>query len=288
MSHNKDKKEFIMKFVKKQRKKLRRKRWKRMFWEFLEGEKTPEKPRASVRGWIISARKRGISLDLLDSDKTADMERLQKMRSSIPVYDSYCCDYSEFSRWNRDLMRFLKKYGGFVVRAIPIPERTDLPRRPITGMLSYSDCRWFLEREEIVQKNKRNYRVVVSEWEPEEYAGILILGADSGKRVTGEQPRRLIRGEIGKNLTRLSFGWEIPLAGFEIDRGKTGRIEDKTKWNSSDNHARELLWRAYKFVCNDDGFSPYLDKPSYFEFVVTCYGEKIRFVDYKDVRGYLS
>jgi len=230
-----------------------------------------EKFRGSIRDWILAARERGIDLDRLDSDKQEDARNLEK--SGLPIYDSFRCLYIEFTETNKLLSEFIARYNGFVVRALPLPHRKDLQRKPKIGLCSFRECREFLKRA--VEGNEQDYSVLISEWGPQDYGGILISGD------------RYIFGEIGRGLDTLSFGHETPLASFEIDRAKVGHLENKTEWKcKEDKRAKNFLWKALYYIKKgSDNFDPYFIR-GYFEFVVTE-TEKIRFVDFKDNERYL-
>ena len=145
-------------------------------------------------------------------------------------------DVTNFNERNKDLMKFFARYKGFTVRAIPLPHKKDLSRKPRTGLCSFKECKDFLEQN--IRGNEENYRVVLSEWEPERYGGVLISGIENG---------RFIIGEIGKGLENLCFGYEIPLAGFKIDRGGIGHINNKTSWEFRDSKAKAILWKAFNY-----------------------------------------
>lgn len=227
--------------------------------------------RGSVRDWIIAAQEKGIDLSYLDSDKVEDTRKLELL--DIPIDLNYACPYSEFTKENKALTSFMKKYRYFCVRAIPIPSRKDLPRKPKLDLRSFEECKSFID--EAVKCHENEYNVIISEFSPQIYGGTLISAS------------RYVRGEIGKSLADLCLCKEVPLASFEIDRGKTGHITDKTDWKlQTDKRAKQALWKALMHITlKHDMFDPIMLR-GYFEFVVKE-NLDIRFVDFKDNEAYL-
>jgi len=231
--------------------------------------------RGSVKDWILVAKEKGIDLSCYDSDKNEDLKKLEKL--DLPQDRSFSCSYYDFVETNRELMNFMNHYERFIVRAIPIPEKKDLPRKPQLNLKGFESCKRFAE--EATKGNEQDYTIIISEFAQQIYGGVLIVG------------KRYVRGEIGKDLVNLCFGKDIPLGSFILDRRGLGHIEDKTIWfngeSGEEKDARKYLWRAFNHLrFGDDSFDPILYM-GYFEFIVRTSGE-IKFVDYKDNENYLS
>ncbi len=228
--------------------------------------------RGTVRDWIIYARSKGIDLDYLDSDKDEDTRKLEALE--IPQDENYTCHYLQFNEDNKDLTEFMSKHKSFCVRAIPLPHRKDLPRRPELGLKNFKECKQFLE--EVVRGNEEDYKIITSEFNKQCYGGTLVSGD------------RYIRGEIAHSVADLCLNHTIPLASFEIDRGKVGHITDKTVWFlETDEKAKSCLWKALSYIkFGSESFNPTFHR-GYFEFIVRKKDSGIRFIDYKDVEGYL-
>lgn len=230
-----------------------------------------DKLRGTIRDWIISAREKGIDLSYLDSDKVEDTRKLELL--DIPLDANYTCLYLEFKKENKELMDFMKQYKQFCVRAIPLAHRKDLPRRPKLDLRSFEECKDFVD--EATKGHEKDYNVIVSEFSSQIYGGTLISAS------------RYVRGEIGKSLADLCLCKELPLASFELDKGKIGYITDKIEWKlNTDNKAKSALWKALMYITlKHNMFDPIIHR-GYFEFVVRK-NMNIKFVDYKDNEWYL-
>jgi hypothetical protein len=160
------------------------------------------------------------------------------------------------------------------VRNLPLPHRTDLKRIAEIDLRGFEACKEF--SDEAVRGNENNYRVLISEFNHNPaYGGTLISSP------------RYIRGELGTGVASLCLGREIPLASFEIDKGKIGYITDKTEWKlKTSKEAKSVLWKALMYITlKHDMFDPIMHK-GYFEFVVKK-NLDIRFIDFKDNEWYL-
>jgi len=230
----------------------------------------------TIRDWVISARKNGLDLSGLDSDKEEDIRKLESL--GLPIETSYSCPYGAFDNSNELLARFMANKNLFCVRAIPIKSKKDLPRKPKLGLRNFEECRSFLE--EAVRGHEEEYSVLISEFSAQIYGGIIISSMP------------IIRGEIGKSLVELSHSRENAIVGFELNKMLIGHMNDKISWrldekNKDVKKAQDYLIRALMHLrIGDDSFDPFFLR-GYFEFVVKEKGD-IKFVDYKDNEAYLA
>jgi hypothetical protein len=228
--------------------------------------------RGNIRDWIIAAKERGIDISRLDSDKDEDTRRLELL--DIPQDENYRCLYRDFNAQNKDLMKFMGRYEYFCVRNLPLPHRKDLRRIAEIDLKGFDECKKF--SDEAVRGNGDNYRILISEFNHNPIYGGALVSAS-----------RYIRGEIGTGVASLCLGKEVPLASFEIDRGKIGYITDKTEWKlEADLRAKQCLWNALMHITLKHNMFDSIMHRGYFEFVVTSDLET-RFIDYKDNEWYL-
>lgn len=213
-----------------------------------------DRPNISMSGWIVKARDLGIDLKQFKTDKLADYQRLRE--SGLPTWDDFQTKYTEFNPDNKNLMKFLNKHGMFVVRGVP--NTSKLGRVSKRGVSCFQECSDFLQGE-IKSRNKKLYSVLLTEWEPTSYGGIVI-----------STPNKLLI-EVGENLDEVEHGQVTPTTGWLNDFGM--------KYTTNDTELRRLMWDALKPVKNLEG---------YFEFVVTEKDRDIKFIDYKVCEGYLE
>lgn len=229
----------------------------------------------TISDWIIEAKRRNKDLEKFHTEKKEDLQRLEEARDALPQFHSITLPYSEFKRSNERLMEFISKYKGFCVRALPNERGKErgFARRNKRGYLSFEECKKFLS--EIIQKNKEDYDVGISDWEPSKFGFILISGT------------RNIYGEIGNDLEALSHGTEEVLASFAIDKAKIGHLENKTTWGIEKNkEAKKYLLKALSYIkAPFDNFNP-IFLPGYFEGTILESGD-VRFLDYKINKAYL-
>ncbi len=208
----------------------------------------------SMASWIIHASNHGIDMRKFHSDKLEDNQRLEE--SGLPVWNKFKVPYREFHKNNPQLMEFFSKYEQFLIRAIP--NTSELNRFSNLGVSDFKECLDFL-RKGVNPKHADSYSVLMTEWEPTEYGGIIISRPNS----------RII--EISKELDELEHGQVTPVTGYSNGLGM--------KYTTEDTELRQLMWNSLKYVKGLEG---------YFEFVITEKDRSIKFIDYKTSRGYLE
>jgi len=226
----------------------------------------------TMSNWETALRRDGEGelADKVHTEKSEDMIRLQQ--SGLPQFDYLEIPYADFTENNRQLIEFISKYiqqgKGFCIRALPTEEgrKRELTREPTKGYLNYESMENFLEK--VIRGDENLWTIGLSDWEPNEYGGIIVIKNFSA------------RGEITRELDRLTAGKENPLAGFKFD-GEFGRA----KWYiEKEESAKEELWRAFQIV----GENPRTNRKGYFEFIVTEKSGEIKFLDYKINETYLN
>ena len=225
----------------------------------------------TISDWIKEGRGKGLekAVDKFHTEKLEDSRRLEN--SGLPVYEGMVLHYLDFHSANKDLMDFLNKHYGFVVRAIPLPS---WPRRYKIGVRNFKECIDFLQG--VVGGNGGLYSVYITGWEQQIKSGIIF-----------SNPRKVI-AEVGEcGLDELSHGHN-PVASCIIDLTGVGHITDKATWLKEGGFKdQEFLWKALKHIeLSRDSFNPHYRK-GYFEFAQTKSG-RILFVDYKINSMYLK
>lgn len=207
----------------------------------------------SMSHWIIEASKHGIDLSSFHSDKLQDRQRLRA--SGLPCWDEIKIPYSCFDGKNNELGQFLARYNLFIVKAIP--KTSKLPRESKRGVASLEQCLNFLA-DKINPENTNLYSVVLSEWRPTKYGGIIISDLERAKI------------DIGEQLDELEHGLAVPTTGVWDGRSM--------KYTTNDSELKRIMWKTFRYVRALRG---------YFEFVITGENET-KFVDYKLNEKYLS
>ena len=238
----------------------------------------------TMSDWEKNARAQGFEeyANSIRTNKDLDMENLKK--TGLPQYNWISISFKEFDEKNEFLNSFFKKYieknYGFCVRAIPTPEGEEKKhtRKNIKCFFDFEKYKKFLEN--IVGKDENLFRIIISNWLPSKYGGVIFSGIENGK---------IIRAEIANDLEKLTSGEINPLASFIYDRKKLGNIEDKTEWLKYDDKiAKDYLWKVFRnYIATGDSFNPFL-REGYFEFIITEKEKEIKFVDFKLNEMYLK
>jgi len=241
----------------------------------------------------LGSGEKGFTLDEYEYKKTEDLRRLRQL--NVPHFKFYSCPYLDFTQKNKKLIEFLSRHKGFFVRVLPT--RPGLDKKFTSGLCSYEECRAFADP--FVKGNEDNYEMVLSEWAPDDYGGVIIF---EQRRPKSE---RFIKGEIAKSITlevvdekgeqseveltglqALCLSIVDPSAGFVINTDVVGHIEDKVNWYSVKTpEAKSLLWKTFRSIPIGDSFNP-LFKEGYFEFTIA--NSRPRFVDFKANPAYFS
>lgn len=241
----------------------------------------PKKP-LTISDWVIALEKQGLEqlAKGLHSDKKEDDKRLVKL--GIPVFDRLeQIPYKEFTEENKRVTAFLEKYDRFVVRAIPIKGKSDLPRRPKIGVYTFEECQAFLDelfsQDPKLIGQEENYNVSLVENEPTIGSGIII----------SNPPKEVLIEVSSDGLDVLSHGEVDPPLSCRIDLKGLGHITDKLHWERKNPRLVDTMWKALRCIeLSRDNFNPHFKK-GYFEFLVTE-KERIVFWDYKANEAYLS
>ena len=155
----------------------------------------------NMSGWVRALRDAGLHLPLgtLQEDRLAEIENLKA--SGLPIYDYHLFPLEDFLE-NGDGMRHLfDHYGGqVVVRAAALGGRHQRLTR--IGEDWATCCRCF--REAIPVRLYGAYRVIVNEYDPARYCGVVISAPGS---LVIEMVQEL-------NLENLSHGRAIPWQAF--------------------------------------------------------------------------
>jgi hypothetical protein len=207
----------------------------------------------SMASWIDYGNSHGIDMKKFHSDKLEDNQRLRE--SGLPAWDEIEVAYRDFNEDNPKLEEFLSKYNQFLIRAIP--KTPGLNKFSDVG-LDFQECLNLL-RQGIKPKDANHYSIILTQWEPTEYGGIII-----------SKPEGVVI-EVAKQLDELEHCQVIPAAGYSNGLGM--------KYTTEDIELRQLMWNSLRHVKGLEG---------YFEFVITKRDRIIKFIDYKISRGYLT
>ena len=208
----------------------------------------------SMAHWINSGDSQGIDMTKFYSSKSKDNQRLRE--SGLPAWDEIEFPYRDFNENNPALMEFFSKYNQFLIRALP----------NASGLNKFSDIGIFKEqcfeflRKGIRPKDIDHYSIILTQWEPTEFGGIIVSKP-------GE-----VTIEMDRDLDKLEHCQVIPMMA-----GHSNGLS--MKYTTKDTELRQLMWNVVRYVRGLEG---------YFEFVITKRGRRIKFIDYKISRGYLT
>src|SRR3989344_2601884 len=227
----------------------------------------------TMSDWVIEMEKRGLeeTAQGFHSDKLTDYNRLKE--SGLPIFDDFIIPFSEFDSKNEELVRFLSKYQGFVIRAIPNVK--DLPRRYKIGVHSFEECTSFLS-ENVKNEDNSKYNVFLTEHEPTNWSGVIISrGGDALVEISSEPLDELSHGQVDSSLIYLGHFAKHNFSSF-----------GSMKYNTRGLLQRNLIWRTLQHLREDlpsesETFPNISFRKGYFEFVVTEETGKIKFLDYK-------
>lgn len=234
----------------------------------------------TISDWIIAGKNKGLEGAVKDfhTEKLEDDRRL--IESGLPVFDRFETPYSDFFKQNKALMKFLSRYNSFIIRALPVKGKNDLPRRPKIGLHSFEECKKFLlklfSEDKAMVGNEKFYNVSLVEHAKNRGSGIIV-----------SNPRKVLV-DLGKcNLEQLSHGYN-PTLSCNIDLTGVGHITDKIKWLIEGNpRDKEIMWKALRYIeLSRDTFNPYYMR-GYFEFII-LEKDRIVFWDYKINPMYLK
>jgi len=223
----------------------------------------------TISDWIIGLEERGHALaSELHSVKEIDYLRLKL--SGLPIYKDFSLSYLRFIEKPRDLISFLNRYEMFVVRALP--STSNLPRRYKKGVKDYRQASEFLNS--VINPRKKDlYTILITEQEPQKFAGLIALRPDSA----------II--EVGMSgLDNFSHGLGKRWVGCFDNEGinKFRAREYKTSYKIPINEKiKEIMNKALIYIKR----SKRIHNQGYFEFIVTK-DDEIKFVDYKINKAY--
>jgi hypothetical protein len=214
----------------------------------------------NMTGWNQALIDQGIK-----SDSENRLNGLMNLiESGLPTYRYHFFTLDEFINNSKEVYL---KYNSVVVRAIP----------KITGPLarftriseSLDDTINFLMKE-INPVDKSKYTIVVNEYDPAEYCGVII---SNNKKLTIEMVKE-------PNLEKLCHGQSIPWSAFFTENYSFRKMD---YLNVNNETIKQKMWQVIKSISDvyyNSNIPQYDPKKGYFEFVLSK-KKGIRFIDYK-------
>jgi len=222
----------------------------------------------TISDWIISMEKLSPGLSKsLHSEKRQDIQRLAN--SGLPVTEGFKISYVNFLKQPKRLIKFLKSYNQFVVRALPNTPK--LPRRYKKYLKNYEQASNFLKS---VIKTKNIYDVFITHQPSEKYSGIISLSPAIAV---------VELGTIG--LDKFSHGLGTRNGGIFLNSGsnKFSLFETySTGKRKTSDKLTNYMHQSLRYITKAD----FPIRQGYFEFLISK-EDKIYFVDYKINEGYL-
>lgn len=220
----------------------------------------------NMSGWKRALHERGIasSLDTGD-DRLASIRAL--VASGLPTYEYTFAKLDSLA----DIGRMIwQKYDGKVV-ARACPTAQGLSRYTIIGKTLDETIRQL--HETIAPENSTDYTIILNEYDPAEYCGVIISSKDTMQIEMVHEP----------NLEGLCHGKTIPMSA-EYKTCHPYSFPRMIFHNVEDTDARQLMWNTMKSISRvdyeDSSYPSYAPKIGYFEFCVSERTGKLRFIDY--------
>jgi hypothetical protein len=226
----------------------------------------------TISDYIIALKEKGLENLAcgLHTTKLEDYERLKN--SGLPVYADISFKATDFSLDNKKLASFLSKYKEVTIRALP--KTPDLPRRYKICAKNYKECMDFLEQE-VPENKKEDYKILLTEYQPSNSSGIIILRKDTAIVEIAEAGLDAFSHDEALCHTGI-FGISEyhKFRKIKIKSPKKGRIKNKIK---------NAMYASLN--CITKAQLPQAE--GYFEFLITQ-KQEIKFLDYKTSQAYLS
>lgn len=228
----------------------------------------------NLSGWAKAIEENRISLNVepLKEDRLSELRGL--IQSGLPTFDYHFFKLSTFLSDENSVKKIYRQYEGHVVvRVIP----TDIRFQRITIIdKSLEACYQLLEKK--IEKHAiSHYNVVINEYDPAKYAGIVI-----------SSPERLIIEMVDDvDLERLSHGHVVPwLAEFAEHFPYSFR--KMIYYGNIDDEIKKIMWFIVKYFCSveydDNSIPKFIPRVGDFEFVISKKTGTLRFVDYNNIK----
>jgi len=228
----------------------------------------------NMSGWRKALADIGVELkyNFQESNRIKEIKTL--LKSGLPTYQ-----YHDFLEKDLEIKKFYEKYGNqVVVRAVPTDKK--FQRYTFIGE-PFRTTKENL-KEKIQESERKNYQVIVNEYDPAEYCGVIISNKEGLVIDLVKEP----------NLENLCHGHVIPWSAefkqkypYSFKRMYFSNIKDDQRNNQINDQVKKLMWSVIKSISKfslSDGGIPYFEpKKGYFEFVFSKKNGKLKFIDYR-------
>lgn len=224
----------------------------------------------NLSGWRAAMMENNACLEdfVKNEDRLGALKRLAE--SGLPTYEFHFFGFEEFFSEEKRIMEIYERYEGRVVaRAMPASRRylqrycfIDKPLHETKISLN----------ESIAPESRKDYTIVLNEYEPAHYCGIML----------SEQDKLSIEMVREPNLENLAHGHCTPWHA-EFTAAVKGALKAMRYKNVEAPEERQNMWNAVKSISSMEygGAFPYYEpRCGYFEFVISDAG-RIKFIDYK-------
>ena len=224
----------------------------------------------NMAGWQKALKDANLPHQEVKEDRIKDLQRI--VESGLPTYDYYFFSLDQF--YLGEAKFIFAKYEQVVVRAVP--QNSNLSRFTLIGK-SEEEVKSILQ-ERILPDKRKDYKIVLNEYDPAEYCGVMI-----------SQPDQLIIEMVKEpNLENLCHGHVTPWHG-EFKSYPFERYRKMYYINVEATDVREKMWLVVRSICasneSDDckesNIPDYQPRLGYFEFAISQRDGKLRFIDYK-------
>lgn len=228
---------------------------------------------ANMSGWVQALNESGIDLALgeLKEDRLTEIEALQK--SGLPTYDYHLFMFEDFLSHPETLQNLYRRYEGqVVVRAASLGGRHQ--RLTLIGK-DWDACRDVFLKS-IPAALSDVYRVIVNEYDPARFCGVVISAPEGLVIEMIEEP----------NLENLSHGRVTPWQGFFAPVFGAG-CPTMTYAPGVAAEIRSRMWQVVRRlsaeISNQGALPHFVPQVGDFEFVFSRRNDALRFIDCKNV-----
>lgn len=226
----------------------------------------------NISGWLraIEDNRIQFTAESIKEDRLSELKHL--IQSGLPTFKYYFFKLSFFLSDKHSIKRIYQKFDGhIVIRVIP----TDNRYQRLTIIDKTLEGCYRLLAKKIERKAIPYYNVVINEYDPALYAGVVI-----------SSPERLIIEMVEDvDLEKLSHGHIVPWHA-EFAEHFPYSFRKMVYYGNVADEIKEIMWFIVKSLssvyCDGNSIPRFIPRVGDFEFLISRRTGTLRFVDYKN------